>query len=160
MWRFLMLHRAGNQQWPLTVSLVPYSLAIVPLPKSKCMQSSVYIVSWEPVGHYQYSEMFFLEPEGGYRCTKSVVIVPFWFSTEHLWIVIAPFWLSTDDIRATKTIAHTMYVQRHSALFNSVTCNMSPLWKLPLSLLPEIRDLILFSAYCWNIQYRLWIIEF
>ena len=38
------------------------------------------------------------EPEGCYCCTKSVVIVPFWFATEHLWTVIVPFWLSTDNI--------------------------------------------------------------
>ena len=38
------------------------------------------------------------EPEGCYCCTKSMVIAPFWFSMEHLWIMIAPFWLSTDDI--------------------------------------------------------------
>ena len=37
-------------------------------------------------------------PEGRYRCTKSMVIAPFLFSTEHLWIVIVPFWLSTDNI--------------------------------------------------------------
>ena len=56
------------------------------------------IVSWESEGHYQYSGMFCWEPEGCYCCTKSMVIVPFWFSKEHLWIVIAPFWLLTDNI--------------------------------------------------------------
>ena len=44
----------------------------------------VYIVSWEP--------------EGRYRCTKSMAIAPFWFSTEHIWSSIVPFWLSADDI--------------------------------------------------------------
>ena len=34
--------------------------------------------------------MFHLEPEGCYRCTKSVVRAPFWFLT--------PFWLSADEI--------------------------------------------------------------
>ena len=57
-----------------------------------------YFVSWEPEGHYQYSNMFRWEPEGGYCCTKPMAIAPFWFSTEHLWSVITPFWLSTDDI--------------------------------------------------------------
>ena len=42
--------------------------------------------------------MFRGEPEGQYCCTECMVIVPFWFSLEHLWIVIAPFWFSTDDI--------------------------------------------------------------
>ena len=54
-------------------------------------------VSWEPEGRYQYSKMFRWEPEGHYRCIKSMVIAPFLFSTEHLWILIAPLWLSTDD---------------------------------------------------------------
>ena len=59
---------------------------------------NVHIVSWEPEGHYCSSKMFRWEPEGGYCCTKSMAIVPFWFSTEHLWSSIAPFWLSADDI--------------------------------------------------------------
>ena len=45
------------------------------------------------------SKMFSWEPECRYRCTKSLMIAPFWFSMERLWIVIAPFWLSTDVIR-------------------------------------------------------------
>ena len=60
------------------------------------MHSTLHIVSWEPEGRYQYSEMFQWEPEGRYCCT--IAIVPFWFSMEHLWVVIVPFWLSTDDI--------------------------------------------------------------
>ena len=42
--------------------------------------------------------MFRGEPEGRYRCTKSMVIAPFWFSMEHIWTAIMPFWLSTDVI--------------------------------------------------------------
>ena len=61
------------------------------------------IIIWEPERHYQYSKMFHWEPEGHYHCTKSMAIVPFWFSTEHLWIVIVPFWLSTDNIVLTLT---------------------------------------------------------
>ena len=53
-------------------------------------------VSWEQE-RYQYSKMFHWEPEGRYRCTKAMVMVPFWFSMEHLWTVIAPFYFSTDD---------------------------------------------------------------
>ena len=41
------------------------------------------IVGWEPEGHYRY--------------TKSMVIVPFWLSMEHLWSAIMPFWLPTDN---------------------------------------------------------------
>ena len=63
------------------------------LGKWKC-----HIFSWEAEGWYQYSKMFCWEPEGGYHCTMSVVIAPFWFSTEHLWIVIAPFWFSTEHL--------------------------------------------------------------
>ena len=43
-----------------------------------------HIVSWEPEGHYHHR-----------LCT---VIMPFWFSMEHLSILIGPLWLSTDDI--------------------------------------------------------------
>ena len=35
----------------------------------------------------QYSKMFCWELEGRYRCTKSMAIAPFWFSTKHLWIL-------------------------------------------------------------------------
>ena len=40
--------------------------------------------------------MFCWEPEEHYHHRLCTVIVPFWFSTEHLWILIVPFWLSTD----------------------------------------------------------------
>ena len=43
-----------------------------------------HIVSWEPEGHYQYWKMFHWEPEGRCRCTKSMAIVPFWLSTDHM----------------------------------------------------------------------------
>ena len=36
------------------------------------------------------------EPEGRYRCTMSLAITPFWFSTEHRWRALTPFWLSAD----------------------------------------------------------------
>ena len=48
--------------------------------------------------------MFHWEPKGGYCCTKSMAIAPFWFSTEHLWFAIAPFWLSTDDMFTFLTV--------------------------------------------------------
>ena len=47
---------------------------------------------------YQYSKMFLWEPEGCYRCTMSMTIVPFCFSMEHLWIVIVPFWFSMEHL--------------------------------------------------------------
>ena len=40
------------------------------------------IISWEPEGRYQYQKMFCGEPEGHYGCTLSMVIAPFWFSTD------------------------------------------------------------------------------
>ena len=61
-----------------------------------------YFVGWESEGRYQSSKMFCWEPERRYCCTNSMVIAPFWFSTEHLWIVIAPFWLSTDNFWTLK----------------------------------------------------------
>ena len=79
----------------------------------------MHIVSWKPEGHYQYSKMFRWEPEGRYRWTMSMVIVPFWFSMEHLWIVIAPFWLSTDDIYRERY----GNVQNDSMAGNSYKCH-------------------------------------
>ena len=58
----------------------------------------MYIVSWEPEGHYLYSKIFCWEPEGSYRYRRHTAIVPFWFSTEHFGIVIAPFWFSTEHL--------------------------------------------------------------
>ena len=43
-------------------------------------------------------KMFHWEPEGCYRCTKSMALAPFWFLMEHLWTAIMPLWLSTDSI--------------------------------------------------------------
>ena len=53
--------------------------------------------------------MFCCEPEGRYCCAKSVVIAPFWFSMEHLWIVIVPFWLSTDYMSLRRTCHPKIY---------------------------------------------------
>ena len=58
-----------------------------------------HIVCWEPEGHYHYSTMFHWETERRYCFTKSMVIVPFWFTA----LVVnrtslMPFWFSTDDI--------------------------------------------------------------
>ena len=39
-----------------------------------------YSVSCEPEGRYHHSKMFHWEAEGGYHCTMSMAIVPFWFS--------------------------------------------------------------------------------
>ena len=62
-------------------------------------QDIIYIVSWEPEGRYHYSTILFRwEPEGRYCCTKSMVIVPFWFSTEHPSTVLTPFWFSANDM--------------------------------------------------------------
>ena len=46
--------------------------------------------------------MFRWEPEGRYRCNKSMAIAPFWFSTELCW-ALAPFWLSANDMGMTVT---------------------------------------------------------
>ena len=35
---------------------------------------------------------------GHYRHRLCTVIVPFWFSMEHLWTALMPFWLSTDNV--------------------------------------------------------------
>ena len=40
--------------------------------------------------------MFHWEPQGRYCHRHCKAIVPFWFSTEHLWILIVPFWFSTE----------------------------------------------------------------
>ena len=49
-------------------------------------------ISCEPEGPYHYSKMFLW---GRYRHKHCTLKVPFWFSTEHLWILIVPFWLWT-----------------------------------------------------------------
>ena len=56
-------------------------------------------VSREPEGRYRHSNMSYWEPEGRYCHRHCTGIVPFWFSTKHLWILIAPFWLSHDEIQ-------------------------------------------------------------
>ena len=61
-------------------------------------QWRVQIVSREPEGRYQHSIIFHWEPEGRYRCTKSVAILPFWCSVEHLWTALMPFCFSPDEI--------------------------------------------------------------
>ena len=65
---------------------------------------SLFFVSWEPEGRYCSSKMFRWEQEGLYRCTKSIAITPFWFSTEHCWSAITPFWLSTDDLSSSTNL--------------------------------------------------------
>ena len=51
--------------------------------------------------------------EGHYRCIKSMVITPFWFSTEHHWTVIIwmLFLLWTDNIVKWRTLNHTILVR-------------------------------------------------
>ena len=49
-----------------------------------------YFFTKEPEGHYPYSMMSRWEPEGCYHCTKSMVMAPFWFSTEHCWTALCP----------------------------------------------------------------------
>ena len=50
--------------------------------------------------------MFRWKPEGRYRHRLCTAILPFWFSTEHLWTSLTPFWLSVDDIWCTKGKTH------------------------------------------------------
>ena len=82
---------------------------------------------WEPEGRYHYSTMFRWEPEGRYPCTKSMVIAPFWFSTEHLWIVIMAFWFSADDMvisldfKALQTIWHSWVSWHVLSIFVVIT---------------------------------------
>ena len=51
---------------------------------ASCTVSTLAMFRWEPEGHYRHSNRL---------CT---MIMPVWFSTEHLWIAATPFWLSTD----------------------------------------------------------------
>ena len=43
----------------------------------------------------------YLRTEGGYCCTKSKVIAPFWFSTEHCCTALIPFWFSAGDVMSS-----------------------------------------------------------
>ena len=69
-----------------------------------------------------------------HRCFYKVymVITPFWFSMEHLWIEIAPFWLSTDDMSNTRTKLNILLL----VIFIIVWCKHS---KHDLNHSPEIR---------------------
>ena len=55
----------------------------------------LYIVGWEPEGHWCCSTMFRWEPEE--QLSPSGRHNPSWFSMEHVWTVLTPFWLSTGD---------------------------------------------------------------
>ena len=65
--------------------------------------------------------MFRGEPEGCYRCTKSMAIAPFWFSTEHLLILIAPFYLSTDDMFSCCYKTHTFSLMPNCGMYKNET---------------------------------------
>ena len=51
---------------------------------------------------FPLSTMFRWEPEGGYRCTKSMALTPFWFSEGHRWRALRPFWFSVDEMHLGK----------------------------------------------------------
>ena len=63
--------------------------------KDKCLICWQFI-SWEPEGCWQCLMLFCWEPERRYHCTKSMAVVPFWFSLEHCWTALMPFWFSTE----------------------------------------------------------------
>ena len=67
------------------------------------MLSWMHIGCWEPEGHYYmyYSTMYRWELEGCYRCTNSMAIAPFWFSTEHCYTTLMPFWFSMEHCYTT-----------------------------------------------------------
>ena len=74
----------------------------------------IHIVSWEPGGRYHYSKMFHWEPEGRYRHIIFTAVVPFWFSTAHLWIVIAAFWHVFISISSVESQGDAITIQRCS----------------------------------------------
>ena len=82
--------------------------------------------------------------KGCYRCTKPMVIAPFWFSTKHLWIVIvpvwfstkhlwiviAPFWLWTDDFIIVSVKNSISQSINHTSLFFTLQpSTMEPSWR-------------------------------
>ena len=93
-------------------------------------------------GRYYHSMVFRWEPEGHYCCTKSMAIVPFWFSEDHCWTVSTPFCFSTNNVcrhmkkcvykctQMFEGIKHNLHVQMLFARLwmNSVTrCLLSSL---------------------------------
>ena len=113
---------------------------------------------------YQYSKMCW-DPEGHYCCIKSIAIVPFWFSMEHLWILIAPFWysvehlwtlmivpfwLSTDDMSCASSYFHWQIGRE-----NWVIADGSPLPFLPKSQQIGEKTMILITFACTNLLYIL-----
>ena len=65
------------------------------------------LVSWEPEGCYQYSKMFLWEPEGCYQCTMSLVIMPFWLSTDDMGVIMLNSNSNNDDICLIILIKYT-----------------------------------------------------
>ena len=87
------------------------------------VKRQLHIIRWKPEGCYEYSKKFRCEPEGRYRCTKSMAIAPFWFSMEYLWIVIAPFRLSTDNMYSfSQTMWQTLSTLQKNILFIASIC--------------------------------------
>ena len=76
------------------------------------------IVIRRPEGRYHFSKMFCWESEG--RCDHRICtpIVPFWYSTENLWILIVPFWLSIDN---RLTCDHRIVVEQRNVIYSSDT---------------------------------------
>ena len=129
------------------------------------------IFSWESeLGPYNCSsKMFHWEPEGRYRCTASMTIVPFWFSMEHHWKVITPFWLSTNDINTEQHLigvlhnvfrCHTNFennrrlIATNQALSDNLICKQ-------MHFLPDFHNTSnniksAMKTTHWNVVYTFW----
>ena len=112
--------------------------------------SSLYhdIVRLEPEGHQCCSKMFWWELEGCYCCTKSVVIAPFWFSTEHHWTVLTPFWLLADNIHLhtleSDSLKKKIVFISHCMLCHQAHCNQLSEFKI------YIMWLCTLFSYCYQ----------
>ena len=73
--------------------------------------------------------MFHREPEGHYRCTKSMVIVPFWFSLEQHWTALTPFWLSAKDMQSIDQKRSATSATCKLILYNPlILLSIGPMW--------------------------------
>ena len=88
----------------------------------------VYISSFESQKGFITIQRCSTENQKGINhCTKSMVIAPFWFSTEHDWTVITPSWLSIDDVFEVRRL---------------FSCTKRHIWNRIISSVPWSIDLV------------------
>ena len=108
---------------------------------------------WEPEGRYQYSKMFYQEPEGRYCCTKSMVIAPFWLSTDDVLTAI----LSTCHLILRQIHVYTsrgcstmmIHIIRSIKCYSnfSLPCSIFAIWSIL-----NFFSFLVWLTSCWEIE--------